>query len=121
MPLKKGKSKKVINSNIEELLHSYKEDGTIGTSHLKVGFIPLLMQTVKVKKVNSMYGQKKKLNPFLAGKLLFFSMIIHSLLLPDLIARKMEITDNVTPSSNSEMALSLFLLGNYYNIFNNST
>ena len=28
MPLKKGKSKKVINSNIEELLHSYKEDGT---------------------------------------------------------------------------------------------
>ena len=23
MPLKKGKSKKVINSNIEELLHSY--------------------------------------------------------------------------------------------------
>ena len=26
MPLKKGKSKKVINSNIEELLQSYKED-----------------------------------------------------------------------------------------------
>ena len=35
MPLKKGKSKKVINSNIEELLHSYKKAGTIGTSHPK--------------------------------------------------------------------------------------
>jgi len=35
MPLKKGKSKKVINSNIEELFHSYKEDGSIGTSHPK--------------------------------------------------------------------------------------
>ena len=35
MPLKKGKSKKVISSNIEELLHNYKEDGTIGTSHPK--------------------------------------------------------------------------------------
>jgi len=32
MPLKKGKSKKVISSNIEELLHNYKEDGTMGTS-----------------------------------------------------------------------------------------
>jgi ABC-type sulfate/molybdate transport systems ATPase subunit len=35
MPLKKGKSKKVISSNIEELLHNYKEDGMIGTSHPK--------------------------------------------------------------------------------------
>jgi hypothetical protein len=35
MPLKKGKSKKVISSNIEELLHKNKEDGTIGTSHPK--------------------------------------------------------------------------------------
>jgi uncharacterized protein YyaL (SSP411 family) len=33
----------------------------------------------------------------------------------DLIARKMEITDNVIPSSNSEMAMDLFLLGNYFN------
>lgn len=33
MPLKKGKSKKVISANIEELLHNYKENGTIGTSH----------------------------------------------------------------------------------------
>lgn len=33
----------------------------------------------------------------------------------DLIARKMEIYDNVIPSSNSEMAMSLFLLGNYFN------
>ena len=34
----------------------------------------------------------------------------------DLIARKMEIEDNVIPSSNSEMANNLFLLGNYFNI-----
>ena len=33
----------------------------------------------------------------------------------DLIARKMEIADNVIPSSNSEMANNLFLLGNYFN------
>ena len=33
----------------------------------------------------------------------------------DLIARKMEISDNVIPSSNSEMADNLFLLGNYFN------
>ncbi len=33
----------------------------------------------------------------------------------DLIARKMEITDNVIPSSNSEMANNLFLLGNFFN------
>jgi hypothetical protein len=30
MPLKKGKSKEVISSNIGELLHQYKKDGTIG-------------------------------------------------------------------------------------------
>ena len=33
MPLKNGKSKKVISSNVEELLHEYKQTGTIGTSH----------------------------------------------------------------------------------------
>jgi len=33
----------------------------------------------------------------------------------DLIARKMEISDNVIPSSNSEMAKNLFLLGKYFN------
>jgi uncharacterized protein len=32
----------------------------------------------------------------------------------DLIARKMEIADNVIPSSNSEMALNLFITGNYF-------
>lgn len=32
----------------------------------------------------------------------------------DLIARKMEIADNVIPSSNSEMAMNLYLLGLYY-------
>ncbi len=33
---------------------------------------------------------------------------------PALIARKMEISDNVIPSSNSEMAKNLFLLGQYF-------
>ncbi len=33
---------------------------------------------------------------------------------PGLIARKMEVTDNVIPASNSEMAKNLFLLGNYF-------
>lgn len=32
MPLKKGKSKKVISENIEEIMHSYHSKGTIGTS-----------------------------------------------------------------------------------------
>ncbi|MDQ1354283.1 MAG: uncharacterized protein QG657_4592 [Acidobacteriota bacterium] len=33
---------------------------------------------------------------------------------PGLIARKMEISDNVIPSSNSRMALNLYLLGEYF-------
>ncbi len=33
----------------------------------------------------------------------------------DLIARIMEVSDNVIPSSNSEMASNLFLLGIYFN------
>lgn len=33
---------------------------------------------------------------------------------PPLIARKMEVSDNVIPSSNSSMAKALFLLGNYF-------
>lgn len=33
---------------------------------------------------------------------------------PELIARKMEISDNVIPSSNSEMAKNLFILGRYF-------
>ena len=33
---------------------------------------------------------------------------------PALIARKMEISDNVIPSSNSQMAKNLFVLGQYY-------
>lgn len=33
---------------------------------------------------------------------------------PSLIARKMEISDNVIPSSNSEMAKNLFVLGHYF-------
>ena len=33
---------------------------------------------------------------------------------PSLIARKMEISDNVIPSSNSEMSKNLFILGHYF-------
>ena len=33
---------------------------------------------------------------------------------PELIARKMEVSDNVIPASNSEMAKNLFVLGNYF-------
>jgi uncharacterized protein len=33
---------------------------------------------------------------------------------PELIARKMEVTDNVIPASNSEMAKNLFVLGTYF-------
>lgn len=32
MPLKKGKSKKVISDNIKEIMHSYHKKGRIGTS-----------------------------------------------------------------------------------------
>ncbi len=32
MPLQKGKSDKTRNANISELVHSYKEKGSIGTS-----------------------------------------------------------------------------------------
>lgn len=32
---------------------------------------------------------------------------------PELIARKMEWTDNVIPASNSEMAINLYLMGQY--------
>jgi hypothetical protein len=35
MPLKKGKSKKTISSNIRELIRSYKEDGMIGNTKPK--------------------------------------------------------------------------------------
>lgn len=35
MPLKSGKSKEVISSNIKELVDTYEEKGTIGNSHPK--------------------------------------------------------------------------------------
>ncbi len=34
---------------------------------------------------------------------------------PDLVVRKRELEDNVIPSSNSQMALNLFMLGHYFN------
>ena len=37
-----------------------------------------------------------------------------SILDPDLVARKMELNDNVIPASNSSLAKSLFRLGHYY-------
>lgn len=33
MPLRSGKSNKVVSDNISELMHDYKKDGSIGTSH----------------------------------------------------------------------------------------
>jgi hypothetical protein len=33
MPLRKGRSRKTVSSNIKTLVHEYDEDGTIGTSH----------------------------------------------------------------------------------------
>lgn len=35
MPLKKGKSKEVIQKNVFELIHAYKKKGRIGTSYPK--------------------------------------------------------------------------------------
>jgi hypothetical protein len=35
MPLKSGKSQKVVSANIKELVDKYKAKGTIGTSHPK--------------------------------------------------------------------------------------
>jgi ABC-type sulfate/molybdate transport systems ATPase subunit len=54
MPLKKGKSKKVISSNIEELLHDYKQTGTIGTSH------PKSMKKAQKQAVAIAYSKAKK-------------------------------------------------------------
>jgi hypothetical protein len=33
MPLKKGASQSVVSSNIKTLVHEWKEDGAIGSSH----------------------------------------------------------------------------------------
>ena len=54
MPLKNGKSKKVFNSNIEELLQSCKENGTIGTSH------PKSMKLAQKQAVAIAYSKAKK-------------------------------------------------------------
>jgi ABC-type sulfate/molybdate transport systems ATPase subunit len=54
MPLKKGKSKKVISSNIGELLHKFKETGTIGTSH------PESMEKAQKQVVAIAYSEAKK-------------------------------------------------------------
>ena len=44
----------MINSNIEELLHNYKEDGTIGTSH------PKSMEKAQKQVVAIAYSKAKK-------------------------------------------------------------
>jgi len=54
MPLKRGKSKKVINLNIGELFHNYKEDGMIGTSH------PKSMKKARKQAVAIAYSLAKK-------------------------------------------------------------
>ena len=54
MPLKNGKSKKVISSNVEELLHEYKETGAIGTSH------PVSMEKAQKQAVAIAYSKAKK-------------------------------------------------------------
>jgi hypothetical protein len=33
MPLRKGRSQKIVSSNIKTLVHEYDHDGTIGASH----------------------------------------------------------------------------------------
>ncbi len=35
MPLKKGKSREAISENIKTLMHEYKDEGHIGSSHPK--------------------------------------------------------------------------------------
>lgn len=45
-----------------------------------------------------------------AGNMFYYTSNID----PKLIARKIELTDNVIPSANSEMAKNLYLLGTYY-------
>jgi hypothetical protein len=54
MPLKKGKSKKVISSNVNELLHNYKKKGTIGMSH------PKSMKQARKQAIAIAYSKAKK-------------------------------------------------------------
>lgn len=54
MSLKKGKSKKVIGSNIEELLHKFRETEIIGTSH------PELFEMAQKQAVAIAYSEAKK-------------------------------------------------------------
>ena len=54
MPLKKGNSKKVISSNVKELLHDFKQTGTIVTSH------PKSMKKAQKQAVAIAYSKAKK-------------------------------------------------------------
>ena len=54
MPLKKGTSKNVISSNINELLHKYKKKGTIGTSR------PVSMKQAQKQAAAIAFAEAKK-------------------------------------------------------------
>ena len=59
MPLKKGKSKKTISSNIKEVVKSYEKKGTIGTSKPK-SKAKALKQAVAIAYSKAGKSRKKK-------------------------------------------------------------
>jgi uncharacterized protein YyaL (SSP411 family) len=76
------------------------------------GFISLYQATFKVKWLQKAYLlMDYVLNHFCHPSSALFCYTEHS---DELIARKMEVHDNVIPASNSVMARNLFQLGNYF-------
>lgn len=76
-------------------------------------FIDLYQATFDEKWLNiandlTVYTQENFSDP--ESGMFFYTHDAHS----DLIARKMEVSDNVIPASNSQMAHNLYLLGHYY-------
>ncbi len=59
MPIKKGKSNKTRNSNIKEVIKSYEEKGTIGTSKPK-SKEKAIKQAVAIGYSNQRKSKKKK-------------------------------------------------------------